>query len=213
MNQNTQKRHYKKRLKKVEDFGTNLRLCIKDLNKAYEDKAGIEIDLANKKLFELLDRSNIDKEHIQYILFKNHTWQKNHLRILAYMAKGMQELGRLPTTTELASQSGLSEETIYKHLKEFKNNSFYQDEFEKFKFMRLRVLTALFNFGIQGDVKACKYYLEYTEPEPKQQAANFNQNNYIQLNSFSIRQEELNELPIQAKTEIEKIILSKSLKT
>jgi len=195
-----------KKLKKVDEININMSNKIKNLNLAYKSKNGHEVDKAVKEIFEYMDSIGMEKESGYYVELKNHTWQKNHLKVIASINYLMQENGRMPTTTEISSNAGLSEETIYKHLKEFKTSELYSHELEKFEFMKQRILTALYNFGVQGDVRACKVYLDHFKEANEPKVGNYQQNNYIQFNNLKLSLEEVENLPLEIKGKIEKII-------
>lgn len=204
MNKTTTK---SKKLKKVDEIRINMSNKIKNLNLAYKSNNGHEVDKAIKEIFEYMDSIGMEQESGYYIELKNHTWQMNHLKVIASISYLMQANGRMPTTTEISINAGLSEETIYKHLKEFKTSELYSHELEKFEFMKQRILSALFNFGIQGDVRACKVYLDHFKEANEPKVGNYQQNNYIQFNNLKLSLEEVENLPLEVKGKIEKLIL------
>ncbi len=177
---------------------------IQALNDAYKNKDGEAIDKANTELFELLEP--VKESTPFYTQMKNHTWQKNHLRILGSINSLIQDLGRMPTNTEISQNAGLSEETTYKHLKEFKEHDLFKHEADKFYLMKDRVLAVLFDLASKGDVKACKVFLDYTtnntiQPTPPQPTTN-----YIQINNLKITTDELERLPVTTLQKIETLI-------
>lgn len=197
-----------KKLKKVDEIQNVLELNQANLMKAYKEKNGVEIDKASKVLFEYLNTLGMKEDSSYYVEMKNHTWQRNHLKVLASISTLIQTNGRMPATTEIAVNCGLSEETIYKHLKEFKTHELYNHELEKFKLMELKILASLFTYAVQGDVRACKVYLDYFKPSNEIQQSNYQQNNFIQFNSLKLSFEDLSNLPNDVKSKMEKIILN-----
>jgi hypothetical protein len=108
------------------------------------------------------------------------------------------------SNTEISKEAGLSEETVYKHLREFKHHELYNHEADKFQLMVHRVLSTVFNLGVQGDIRACKVFLDYHTSNvgsPK-----FEQNNYVQINNLKITPSEIEQLPIATLTKIENLI-------
>jgi hypothetical protein len=205
-----------KKLKKVDENSTlqekqtelneNLNAKIKALNDSYKSGNGEQIDKANKELFAFMD-TVIPKDHSIYVQMKNHTWQRNHLKILAAISSLTQENNRMPTNTEIAVSSRLSEETIYKHLREFKDHELYQHEWDKYGLMIHRVLSTVFNAGVQGDIRACKVYLDYfTNNSNTPVPPTFEQTNYIQINNLKITPDELWQLPPATLQKIESLI-------
>lgn len=201
-----------KKLKKVDDIRNSMNKHIENLNNAYKNNNGNEVDKATKDIFEYFDKIGIDNESSYYVNIKNHTWQRNHLKVLASISNLMQERGRMPTTTEISDNIGLSEETIYKHLKEFKTHDLYTHELEKFKFMELRLLATLYNSGVNGDVRASKVYLDYFKPTNEVPSKSYHQNNFIQFNNLKLTLEDVSNLPIEVKSKIEKLILKPIVK-
>jgi hypothetical protein len=204
-----------KKLKKVDEnkeslvkakLNSDLKLKVEALNNSYKGKDGNTIDLAIKDLFDFLD-TIITKEHPFYTQIKNYTWQKNHLKILASISTQMQEKNRMPTNNEISIDAGLSEETVYKHLREFKNHDLYKHEADKYQLMIHRVLSKVFNLSVQGDIRACKVFLDYfagntigpAMPPPKH-------TNYIQINNLKITATDLEQLPPATLQKIENLI-------
>ncbi len=195
-------------LKKVEEIRTRVTELNNAINEAYANKRTYEIDRAVEAFFTYLDSINISKDNDFYVQMRNYTWQKNHVNIIASISKLMQEYNRMPTTTEISSECGLSEETIYKHLREFKEHDLAIHETEKYKFMVDRVLAKVLNLCEKGDIKACKVYLDYFKPTNEIQQSNYHQNNFIQFNSLKLSFEDLSNLPNDVKSKMEKIILN-----
>jgi hypothetical protein len=94
-----------KKLKKVEEFRKKIKELKDDINTAYSNKNDFEIDQACTNMFTFLDSLNIPIEDDFYTKIRNHTWQKNHLRIIAYISDLMQENNRMPTNTEISIAS------------------------------------------------------------------------------------------------------------
>ena len=204
-----------KKLKKVDGLQTerqklinsvqaNLNNKLQALNDAYKNNNGLGVDKATNELFKLLEP--IKDITSYYTEMKNHTWQKNHLKIIASISNLMQEKNRMPTNTEISIAAGLSEETTYKHLREFKDHDLARHEADKFQIMKDRVLTTVFNLGVQGDIRACKVYLDYFGTNTAKQQPDLSQTNYIQINNLKITPEELERLPPATLQKIETLI-------
>jgi hypothetical protein len=192
-----------KRLKLVDEIRAAIDAKTAALNKAYQTKDGSAIDKAAEDLLTYFEKG-LTKEHPFYIQMKNHTWQKNHLRILACISDLLQKNNCMPSNTQISIEAGLSEETVYKHLREFKDHELYKHEADKYRLMLHRVLTTVFNLGVQGDIRACKVYLDYfitNTPAPPVE-----QTNYIQINNLKITSAELEKLPPATLQKIETLI-------
>jgi hypothetical protein len=140
---------------------------------------------------------------------KNQLWENNHNRITGIVSNLMQELGRMPTVTEISSKSELSRQTIHKHFKEYATNAHYLEQVEQFKFMSSKVLAKVFKLAVNGDMRAAKLYLSTmgmnNEPAPKNTLIQ-NQNNYIQINGTVLSQEAIQRLSDEQLNTIEAIL-------
>ena len=93
---------------------------------------------------------------------KNQLWELNHNSIIWGISAFISEYGRMPSKTEIASKTELSRQTVHKHLKEYQNNPLYLENQQQFQFMQSKVLARVFQFAINGDIKAFRLYLECT---------------------------------------------------
>lgn len=101
--------------------------------------------------------------------------------------------------------SHLSRQTIHKHLKDYKNSPYHAEYMEQFQIMQFKLMTAILQYGISGDMKAAKLYLECLGTLKKGLSGNNNngsnnntliqnQNNYIQINGMVLSQETVKNL-------------------
>ncbi len=139
---------------------------------------------------------------------KNQMWEYNHAIITNAISVLMQEQGRMPAKIDLANKTGLSRPTIDKHLKEYTSNPLYIQEVEKFKFMTAKVLAKVFAYAVNGDIRACKLYLEFMgNMNGLNGGTNINtQNNYIQINGMVLSQETIKHLSPEQLNTIETIL-------
>src|SRR5476649_2649061 len=63
---------------------------------------------------------------------KHQIWEYNHFVISSAVAKLMREHGFMPDKTDIAKATGLSRQTIAKHLKEYKTRPEHAEELEQF---------------------------------------------------------------------------------
>jgi hypothetical protein len=138
---------------------------------------------------------------------KNWLWESNHRQIVGSISNLMQQYNRMPSPTEIANECGLSRQTVTKHIANFKTSTNYLDECIQFEFMKNRVLTTLFNLAVQGDVQACKYYLQFLNA-----ANNSTTNNYIQINGLQINQTAIQNLNLEQMQQITQIITESAIK-
>ena len=142
---------------------------------------------------------------------KNTMWEYNHSQITAAIANLMQELGRMPSQTEIARKTELSRQTVIKHLKEYANHPLYLEQIEQFRFMTTKILANLFKYAVNGDVRAAKLYLTAmgvtgNSSTPNGSTLIQTQNNYIQVNGTVLSQDALNQLKPEQLNAIEEIL-------
>lgn len=145
---------------------------------------------------------------------KNQLWEYNHNQITWAISTLMQENGRMPTKTEIATKTDLSRQTIHKHLKEYTNHPQYLGQIEQFRFMTSKVLAKVFQFAVNGDTGAAKLYFNVMGVMNNGQAPNNtliqNQNNYIQINGTVLSQETVKNLNPEQLEIIETILKTAS---
>lgn len=141
---------------------------------------------------------------------KNQLWEYNHNQITWAISTLMQEYGRMPTKTEIATKTELSRQTIHKHLKEYTNHPQYLGQIEQFRFMTSKVLAKVFQFAVNGDTGAAKLYFNVMGFMNNGQTPNNtliqNQNNYIQINGTVLSQETIKHLNPEQLNTIETIL-------
>lgn len=140
---------------------------------------------------------------------KNQLWESNHNQITYAISTLMQEYGRMPTKTEIATKTELSRQTIHKHLKEYMSHPQYLQQIEQFRFMTTKVLARVFQFAVNGDIGAAKLYFNVIGNLNGQLSNNTliqNQNNYIQINGMVLSQETIKRLNPEQLNNIETIL-------
>ena len=181
----------KKNLQKFTDFDTMFREL---LNKEKVKQSDIEVfkmNFAERLNTELANRLNTVKgEDFDELVFKldevmptsvkNQIWERNHNTITATISNLMQEYGRMPTASEIATESGISRQTITKHLREYGNNTLYLEKKEQFRFMTDKVLAKVFQFAVNGDIGAAKLYFNVMGCLNAGSGKTIQNNNFIQ---------------------------------
>lgn len=140
---------------------------------------------------------------------KNQIWEANHMNITRAISKYIEDYGKMPSKSNIANETGLSRQTIYKHLKEYDSNPFFAEEMRKFKFMADRVLAKVFKIAVNGDTKAARLYFEVVGILSNNANPNLsikNQNNYIQINQLKLSQEIIKQLSPEKLSQIESIV-------
>lgn len=145
---------------------------------------------------EAIVPDSLDLRHAQ--------WEYNHTEIGRAIALFITEKGRTPTKNEIANTTGLSRQTIHKHLIEFRASSVFKIENEKLRLAGQRLLAKLFKFAIDGNIKAARLFFEMTG----ELGTRTTQNYYVQINNLKVDNALIQSLSREKIREIEKIILS-----
>ncbi len=135
-------------------------------------------------------------------------WEHNHLVIGQAIARLIAQYGSMPPKFVIARESGLSRQTVAKHLTGYKTHPQYLAEVEQFKFMTPKILAGVCNLAGNGDMKAARLYFEMIGAINKRKPGTVinEQNNYIQINNTILSQENLKQLSKEQLNQIEHII-------
>ncbi|WP_313100164.1 winged helix-turn-helix transcriptional regulator [Epilithonimonas sp.] len=170
-------------------------------------------DKMNEKFVNLKgtkrDRFIKQTEEINSPEVKNKLWEYNNVQIMNFIISFVNECGVLPQQSQIADKTGLSRQTIHKHLKELQNNQLYKDLSEQFKFMQQKVLGEVLRQAIKGDMKAAKLYLDVVSGQRGKTKIN-TQNNYLQINGILVDEEKLSKLKPDQLQQLERILQSVS---
>src|SRR6185312_15475537 len=139
---------------------------------------------------------------------KNQLWEHNQMVISNAISQFIGKHGCMPTKTFIAGETGLSRQTVVKHVKEYKTHPEYLAAMQQFKLMAPNVLASVFKSAINGDTRAARLYFEMVGAANKPQPGTVvtEQNNYIQINNTILRQENLSALTAGQLNQIEHII-------
>ena len=179
-----------------------------------------EREYLNEKLTQVLsgltgtqgDEFSEKVELITQPYFKRDLWEYNHTAITSAIAGYMQQYGAMPAINFLAEKTGLSRQTVAKHVREYKKHPAFLAQMEQFQFMAPKVLAKVFKGALNGDIKAARLYFEMIGAMPKLAnitTLNARQNNYIQINNTVLSQENLKHLSADQLNQIENIISCK----
>jgi DNA-binding transcriptional regulator YhcF (GntR family) len=182
---------------------------------------GHEQRLLQEKLSGILQQSTgaerdrfLEKiEPIMHGNTKSDIWERNHMQISNAIASHMRQHGAMPTKNDLAQETGISRQTVAKHIKEYKEHPEFAAQMEQFKFMSHKILANVFKHASDGDMKAAKLYFDMVGAANKQPAATVitAQNNYIQINNTILSQENLKNLTAAQLQQIENIVTNKAV--
>lgn len=134
---------------------------------------------------------------------KRQQWELNHAEICRVISNTMKEYNRPPTKNEIAKETGLSRQTIYKHLMEFENSEFYAEQSKKLKILNHKLMAKVYQYACNGSVKAARLYFEMNGELGKSKAT---KNYFIQINTLKVDESIIKALPKNAIEEIEQII-------
>jgi hypothetical protein len=145
---------------------------------------------------------------------KSQFWENNHYAITVAISKHIEECGKMPTKNQIANDTGLSRQTVHKHLSGYAEHPLYAEQLNQFKFMADRVLAKIIKLAGHGDVKAARLYFDvmgYMKGQPSSNTLIKNQNNYLQINGTVLSQEALKHLNSEQLNSIEAILKSAKL--
>jgi hypothetical protein len=173
------------------------------LTKEINSAKGEERDILLNKIDEIIPKD-----------VKNQFWENNHYSITAAISKHIEESGKMPTKNQIAMDTGLSRQTVHKHLSGYAEHPLYAEQLNQFKFMADRVLAKVIKLAGQGDVKAARLYFDvmgYLNGHHSSSTLIKNQNNYIQINGTILSQETIKRLTPDQLNIIEAILKSPML--
>jgi hypothetical protein len=108
---------------------------------------------------------------------RHQRWERNHQFILSEISNITLENGSAPDLRILAERTGLSRQTIAKHLTGFKKSEYYQEHLNRYKMLEKRVLDKLYRLTMnEGDVRAAKIFLDYLKTSEPAKVTNNNFN-------------------------------------
>ena len=91
---------------------------------------------------------------------RNNLWESNHHRIIIHLHNEITNNRYIPTIGKLEELTGLSRQTVSKHLKEYKQSQLCNEYKETFQMLSSQVMRTVYSLAIQGDIRACKLYFE-----------------------------------------------------
>jgi DNA-binding XRE family transcriptional regulator len=204
--------------RKVDNLLSQQKITLKDIETLSKAERAYMGKKATRKLEQLkgIERDSY-LEKIALILTpdtNSDIWEHNHDNVSNAIAKYMHRYGIMPTKSELAHATGLSRQTIAKHMQEYKSHPEFAAAKEQFKLMTHNVLAKVFTFASNGDMKAARLYFEMVGAINKQPIDTVvtEQNNYIQINNTILSQENLKQLSAEQLTQIENIVTNKECK-
>jgi hypothetical protein len=93
---------------------------------------------------------------------RNPIWEDNHVRITLAMDWLLRENERWPTKTEIARRSGLSRQTVHKHLEDFDKEDYGAENVKGLRFMSSKLMMRMCQKAMDGDAKCLRLAFEMT---------------------------------------------------
>lgn len=140
---------------------------------------------------------------------RNELWENNHYEITVAISKLIEDYGKMPTKNQIAKETGLSRQTIHKHLNAYHEHPLYEEQIKQFKFMADRVLAKVIKLAVvgEGNIKAARLYFEIIGGLNNQNNTSIKtQNNFIQINGTVLSQETIKQLNPEQLNTIENIL-------
>ena len=170
-----------------------------------------EIDKLWNELFDLMEKTNAKTSQIAHN--RNQQWAANHTKIKQAIDHYVRDYNNIPSAYQLAGATGLSRQTVSKHLREFDQHELYGEEMKQYEFAANMLLERALAIGCRGNLKAIQFYVNTIDR--RKQAAKLQKpditNNLIQINNIYVNAETIKALSAEKLKEIEEIILSENL--
>ena len=170
-------------------------LLIEKIEEILSTLKGSKRDNFIKKIYPVLNEST-----------RNSLWEYNNSQIYFQIYKTIKDYNRLPTKVEIANSTGLSRQTIHKHFNELEKNELYQQEITKFQMLKPLILSKVFNLAIEGNLLACKLFLNSLSNSTENEQT-INNNNFIQINGLTINQDFIQNLDSKKLNQLQKILI------
>lgn len=134
------------------------------LNGASYDMIREVITLVVSMLKELegeeLDRFIVKFDVLLLEDVKNQLWENNHLKITQAIGKHCSIYNAMPNKSQISNATGISRQTVHKHLKDYGSNPLFTEQVDQFKFMGARVMGRVLESALCGDTKAARLYFD-----------------------------------------------------
>lgn len=179
-----------------------------------EERRAMEIEI-NERLSKMQGQEREDfLDKVEEIVpanseLKNQRWEINHSEVSRVISNFIREYNRIPTKNEIAKDTGLSRQTVHKHLLEFSDSEFYNEANQKLKILNHKLMAKVYQAAFDGSVKAARLYFEMTGELGRKTTKNY----YIQINNLRVDEALIKSLPAETLLQIEQLISqSKSVK-
>ena len=199
--------------KRVKELEEEVKELLTQLNAVVNKTTfeGEEVDRIWTALLEKVDSVGTPKSEKLGTTLRNQRWTANHLKIKKAIDDFIRGNYSMPSAYQIGQDTGLSRQTVSKHLKEFDLNDLYQEELKAYELASNMVLERVLTMAVKGDFKAMKFYVNTIDRRRHLEQSKAT-NNFIQLNTVYITEASIQALPEARRNAIEEIILSENLK-
>lgn len=219
----------KKRISKLqwkkEAKGMDERLSTFIVEILYDDKWTLEryikLEKEKKQLFNQFfeialnslagddyDRFLEKVEQLITVASKQNIDEARYVKIANAIDRLTKQNNRFPARCEIVTETDYSHKAVNECLEKYKDSFIYKGREEELIVMREKMISMCYQYGIKGDMKAARLFMECTG-ERKEKTCNRNeQNNFIQVNGYTITTEQLKQLPEEKQIQINDILRS-----
>jgi hypothetical protein len=143
-------------------------------------------------------------------------WYNNHERITKAIQEYIRAYSAMPSKVALAQATGLSRQTIHKHLRNLTIAPELTHYTDMFTLMTPHVITKILEKALSGDMNAAKLYMQAANKETGSITPDVvinHQNNYIQINGTVLSQQAIQQLKPELLQQLEEIITKAGIKS
>jgi len=151
------------------------------------------------------DRLIEQTSHLYHSDTLENVYDLERMKIVATMANVALDKRRFATITELSQLTGFSRKRINAVLKRISETDL---KLPANHAMREAMLAKIFTYGLSGNVKAARLFMELTDPNPtvNRTLRIQNQNNLVQMNGIVITEDQMKALPRELTIKLQEVI-------
>jgi hypothetical protein len=96
------------------------------------------------------------------LMERSQNWETNHERVKRAIGKLIRSHLHWPTKEAIATETGLSRSTVYRHMEQFSKEDMMANELEELKFMTSQITATMVDLALDGDIRAMRLAYELT---------------------------------------------------
>jgi hypothetical protein len=113
---------------------------------------------------------------------------------------------RFPARCEIVAETGYSHKTIDDTIRNYPESAICNGRKGELVLMREKMIAMCFQYGVRGDMKAARLFLEATDKRVERSVTINGRNNFIQINGYAITTNEIKTLPIEMQMQMKEIV-------